>query len=121
MKTLAVIEDNADNRLILQAMLRRHFRILAYASGPEGLAGLRQERPDVLLLDISLPGMDGLEVLQAIRADADLRQLPVIAFTAHAMTGDRERYIAAGFDDYLTKPVMDDQVLVDTIRRWLPA
>jgi CheY-like chemotaxis protein len=81
--------------------------------------GLRQERPDLVLLDISLPGMDGVAVLREIRADAGLRDLPVIALTAHAMAGDREKYTAFGFDDYVTKPIVDEEILLSAINRLL--
>ena len=77
------------------------------------------EGPDLVLLDISLRGMDGLEVLQHIRAHARLPKLPVIALTAHAMAGDRERFLAAGFDGYLTKPIIDDEALLRTIAEGL--
>lgn len=121
MPDLAVIEDNADNRLVVHAMLSSHFTIREYETGQAGLDGIREQRPDVLLLDISLPGMDGMEVLATIRGDAELRDLSVVAFTAHAMAGDREKYLDAGFDDYLTKPIVDDQELIDTLKRWAAA
>jgi CheY-like chemotaxis protein len=72
-----------------------------------------------VLLDISLPGMDGNEILQRIRKDENLRNLPVIALTAHAMAGDREKFLAAGFDDYITKPIVDESQLVASIERLL--
>ena len=74
-----------------------------------------------MLLDISLPGMDGNEILARIRADARLRALPVIALTAHAMSGDREKYLASGFNDYITKPIVDETILLSAIERWLAA
>lgn len=117
MTTLAVIEDNADNRLLLQAILGDRFRIVEYESGAEALDGLARYRPDAVLLDISLPGMDGNEVLAHIRRDPALAGLPVIAVTAHAMAGDRERFLAAGFDEYVTKPIVDESRLVDAIER----
>jgi two-component system sensor histidine kinase/response regulator len=83
------------------------------------LEGLAKDRPDLVLLDISLPEMDGTEVLRRIRADAALGQLPVVALTAHAMTGDRDRYLRAGFNDYVTKPIVDETILLTTIERWL--
>jgi len=119
MKTLAVVEDNADNRLLLQAILDGPYRIVEYENGTDALAGLRAERPDLVLLDISLPGMDGNEILARIRLDQSLRTLPVIALTAHAMTGDREKYLAAGFDDYVTKPIVDETILIAAIEKGL--
>jgi len=72
-----------------------------------------------VLLDISLPGMDGVEVLRHIRADPFSRHLPVIAFTAHAMSNDREKYLAHGFDDYITKPIIDESILLGSMARLL--
>lgn len=116
---LAVVEDNADNRLLLQALLGDAYELSEYENGIEALEGLRRERPDLVLLDISLPGMDGNEILAHIRRDASLSGLPVIALTAHAMAGDRERYLAAGFNDYITKPIVDETLLLGAIARWL--
>jgi len=117
--TIAVVEDNADNRLLLHALLDGLYRIEEYENGTDALAGLRARRPDVVLLDISLPGMDGNEILTHIRADEVLRSLPVIALTAHAMAGDREKYLASGFDDYVTKPIVDETILIEAIERGL--
>src|SRR5690349_7556021 len=117
--TLAVVEDNADNRLLLQAILGGEFEIVEYEDGREALAGFARSLPDLVLLDISLPGMDGLEVLSELRRDGRMRHLPVIALTAHAMAGDRERYLAAGFNDYVTKPIVDESLLLSAIERWL--
>jgi CheY-like chemotaxis protein len=114
-----VVEDNADNRLLVRAILEDSYVIIEFDSGSAALTGLNDARPDLILLDISLPEMDGTEVLRAIRADAELSALPVIALTAHAMAGDRERFLAQGFDDYLTKPIMDENVLIGSIERLL--
>ena len=119
MSTLAVVEDNADNRLLLQAILGDAFDLVEYENGLEALDGFAKAKPDLVLLDISLPGMDGNEILQRIRKDASLRDLPVIALTAHAMAGDREKFLAAGFDDYITKPIVDENLLVSAIARLL--
>ena len=121
MKTIAVVEDNADNRLLLQAILDTQYDLVEYENGTDALAGLSARLPDLVLLDISLPGMDGNEILSRIRADARLRDLPVIALTAHAMSGDREKYLAAGFNDYITKPIVDESILLSAIERWLAA
>lgn len=119
MARLAVVEDNADNRLLLQAILGDEFDLVEYDNGIDALQGITDSRPDLVLLDISLPGMDGNEILQRIRGDVALRQLPVIALTAHAMAGDREKFLAAGFDDYITKPIVDETLLFSSIRRLL--
>jgi two-component system cell cycle response regulator DivK len=119
MSTLAVVEDNADNRLLLQAILGDQFDLVEYENGADAISGFARSKPDLVLLDISLPGMDGNEILQRIRKDVVLRDLPVIALTAHAMAGDREKFLAAGFDDYITKPIVDEDVLIDAIGRLL--
>jgi len=119
MSTIAVVEDNPDNRLLLHALLDDAYDIVEFENGVDALAGLRAGRPDLVLLDISLPGMDGNEILAHIRADSALRSLPVIALTAHAMIGDREKYLAAGFDDYVTKPIVDEAILIGAIERGL--
>ncbi len=121
MKTVAVVEDNADNRLLLQAILDGLYDVVEYENGVDALAGLAAALPDLVLLDISLPGMDGNEILARIRADESLRRLPVIALTAHAMAGDREKYLAAGFDDYITKPIVDETLLLGAMEKWIAA
>jgi CheY-like chemotaxis protein/HPt (histidine-containing phosphotransfer) domain-containing protein len=119
MKKIAVVEDNPDNRLLVRVILEPRYEVAEYANGHSTLAGLAREKPDLLLLDISLPEMDGIEVLRRIRATPELRSLPVIALTAHAMAGDREKYLALGFDDYVTKPIVDESVLLGAIQRRL--
>ena len=97
--TIAVVEDSPDNRLLVHAILGERYVLVDYENGSDAVAGLLAAPPDVVLLDISLPGMDGSEVLQRIRGDVRVRHLRVIALTAHAMRGDRERYLDAGFDE----------------------
>ena len=120
-RTIAVIEDNVDNRLLLDAILGDLYQLNEYATGTEALAMMTAHPPALVLLDVSLPGMDGLDVLARIRNDAVLYDVPVVAVTAHAMAGDRERYLAAGFDGYVPKPIVDERVLIDTIEHLLPA
>lgn len=120
MKTIAYVEENEDNRLLLRAILEDRYRLVEYETGPLALAAFRFEQPDLVLLDISLPEMDGTEVLRRMRVDLRLCDLPVIALTAHAMTGDRERFLAAGFDDYVSKPIVDERILLGAIQRALP-
>lgn len=119
MKTIAVVEDNADNRLLLHAFLSDRYKISEYETGPAALEGLKGSRADLVLLDVSLPGMDGLAVLGHLRADEQLKKLPVVALTAHAMHGDRERFLKAGFDEYVAKPIVDERVLYAVIERLL--
>jgi two-component system, cell cycle response regulator DivK len=116
---VALVEDNPDNRLLVQAILEDTFEISEYETGILALEGMREDRPELVLLDISLPGMDGTEVLQRMREEDSLRSIPVIALTAHAMAGDRERFLSQGFDDYLTKPIVDDEELIRVIRALL--
>lgn len=116
---IAVVEDNPDNRLLVSAILEDAYELDEYETGKEALAGIEADPPDLVLLDISLPEMDGTEVLSWLRGREDLEDLPVIALTAHAMAGDREKYLARGFDDYVTKPIVDESTLLDAIERWL--
>jgi two-component system, cell cycle response regulator DivK len=117
MTRIALVEDNADNRMLACAILEDQYHIDEYESGPDALAGMVENMPDLVLLDISLPAMDGTEVLEHIREDKRLRHLPVIALTAHAMAGDREKYLALGFDSYVTKPIVDENLLLSEIAR----
>lgn len=120
---IALVEDNDDNRALIAALLEDAvppFVLDEYVDGAAALAGMSApHRPDLILLDISLPGMDGTEVLQALRQREHLRDVPIVALTAHAMRGDRERFLALGFDDYVTKPIVDEEILIGVIRRRL--
>ena len=120
MHRVAVVDDNADNRLIIRTILEDQYEIAEFSSGIEAIQGFRKSKPDVVILDISLPEVDGTEILHRIREDAELHDLPVVALTAHAMVGDREKYLAAGFNDYVAKPILDMNVLFSTIQRWVP-
>lgn len=119
MKRIAVVEDNPDNRLLARAILQDQYEIAEYETGAEALAAFGSVKPDLVLLDISLPQMDGGEVLRRIRADAKLAHLPVIALTAHAMAGDRQKYLGLGFNDYVSKPIVDETILLGAIARLL--
>ena len=116
---IAVVEDNPDNRFPVQALLEDSYQLSQYETGVEAVEGLADDPPDLVLLDISLPEMDGTEVLAWIRQQPDLRDIPVVALTAHALAGDREKYLAAGFNEYVTKPILDEDVLVGAIERCL--
>jgi CheY-like chemotaxis protein len=109
--TVAVIEDNADNRMLVRAILEPGCRVVEYADGAGAIAGCREDPPAAILLDISLPGMAGPEVLQRLRALPGLAAVPIIALTAHVMPGAREELLALGFDDYVAKPIADPKAL----------
>ncbi|MCH7533123.1 MAG: response regulator [Gemmatimonadetes bacterium] len=117
---IAVVEDNPDNRMLVQALLEDTYEISEYETGVDAINGLGNDIPDLILLDISLPEMDGTEVLAWIRDQDALKDIPVIALTAHAMSGDREKYLALGFNGYVTKPIIDEDVLFGAIERCLP-
>ena len=121
MRPIAVVEDNPDNRLLVRTLLEDEYEVVEYETGRAGLAGITAAPPDLVLLDISLPEMDGLEVLRRLRAQPALSALPVVALTGHAMHGDREKFLAAGFDDYVTKPIVDETVLLDVLGRRVAA
>lgn len=106
MPKILIVEDNEMNRDMLSRRLeRRGFEVVIAVDGGEGVAMARSEMPDLVLMDMSLPVMNGWEATQAIRADVTTAHLPVIALTAHSMPGDREKAMEAGCNDYDTKPV----------------
>ena len=102
---VAVVEDDPASRALIEAMLTPRYQIRTFATGVEALQAFENRAPDVVLLDVFLPEMNGIEILRRLRADERLRQLPVIAVSAHAMPGDRERFLQAGFDEYIGKPI----------------
>jgi CheY-like chemotaxis protein len=119
MKKIAIIEDNPDNRLLVCTILEDDYRIFEYASGSDALKGVAIELPDLFLIDISLPGMDGLEVLNRLRSQPETKEIPAIALTAHAMVGDREKFLLAGFQEYVSKPIIDETHFLKVIRTLL--
>ena len=101
-----VVDDNQHNLELVTDLLEAAGYVVRQAiSGPDALAAVRREAPDLLLLDIGLPGMDGYTVLRALRNDPATAALPAVALTSYAMAGDERRALAAGFDGYLTKPI----------------
>ena len=106
MTKILIVEDNEMNRDMLSRRLeRRGFTVVMAVDGAEGVTMSKTELPDIVLMDMSLPVMNGWEATRAIRADDLTARIPVIALTAHSMPGDREKAIEAGCDDYDTKPV----------------
>jgi two-component system, cell cycle response regulator DivK len=106
MPKILIVEDNEENRDSLSRRLqRRGFAIVTAADGKIGVAMAQSEKPDLVLMDMNMPELDGWEATRQIKAAAETHDLPVIALTAHAMSGDRERALGAGCADYHTKPV----------------
>ena len=110
--TILVVEDNEPSRDALARRLeRRGFRTLLAADGRQAVSMARSGRPDLILMDLGLPGIDGWEATRQLKADDTTRRIPIIVLSAHAMTSDREMALAAGGDDFDTKPVRFQQLL----------
>ena len=106
MAKILLVEDNEMNRdMLSRRLLRKGYEVVMAEDGAEGVALAASETPDIILMDMSLPVMDGWAATQAVKADPATAAIPVIALTAHAMVSDREKALAAGCDDYDTKPV----------------
>jgi two-component system, cell cycle response regulator DivK len=113
------IEDNYQNRRLVKRLLsKKGYEILEAEEGLQGIAIAARERPDLILMDINLPGIDGMEATSRLKSSPDLSHIPIIAVTAQAMRGDRERIIAAGCDHYLQKPIDKDE-LINTIEQFI--
>jgi len=112
--TVLVVEDNVDNMITVKAVLSDKFTVLEACDGFEGIAMAEKHVPHLILMDIALPGLDGIEAFKAIKRVVDLKHIPIIALTASAMTSDRETILAHGFDAYLVKPI-DEKLFFKTI------
>jgi two-component system cell cycle response regulator DivK len=110
MKKILIVEDTEINRDLLVQLLEDNYELAEAVNGREGLEKAASEKPDLILLDIGLPEMDGWEVSAKLKEDDQLKDIPVIAVTAHAMAGDEERAYAQGFDGYLSKPIDEDEL-----------
>jgi len=105
------VEDNAENRLLVKRVLEAEgYSVLEAADGPSGLEVAAQTRPDLILLDINLPEIDGYDLARRFRDTPGLQQVPILAITANVMKGDRERTLAAGCDGYIQKPIDVDRL-----------
>ena len=119
-KRILVIEDQEDNRQIVRDLMAASgYELIEATTGEEGLEAAARERPDLILMDIQLPGIDGYEVTRRIKADPKLRQIPIIAVTSYALSGDDKKAFAAGCDGYVTKPY-SPRLLLAKIREYLP-
>jgi two-component system cell cycle response regulator DivK len=119
-KRVLLVEDNPHNRKIFSGMLTHSgFEVVEAEDGHQAIAEMAKQLPDIVLMDLSIPGIDGWEVTRRFKADARTKAVPIIALTAHAMRGDEERARAAGCDHYLAKPVSPKKV-VEEVRKLLP-
>ncbi len=115
---ILIVEDNPVNLDLVMQLLEDDYELLTAEDGVMGLRLALQERPDLVLLDLSLPRKSGWEVCQEIREKLTSKAMPIIALTAHAIKGDRETALRIGFDDYVTKPI-DEELLLETIEKHL--
>lgn len=118
------MEDNADNADLVRDILADRFHIIHFPTAAPLLRGLRERTvlfPELLLIDISLPGMNGAQLLREIRNMPRYQSIPAIAITAHAMEEDRQRFLEAGFDDYISKPIVEEETLLDAITALFPS
>jgi two-component system cell cycle response regulator DivK len=119
-KTILVIEDHEDNRRIMRDLLTSSgYEVIEAVSGEEGVTAADTHRPDLILLDIQLPGIDGYEVARRIKANPDLHKIPIIAVTSYALSGDDVKAFEAGCNAYVTKPFSPRKLLAQ-IREYLP-
>jgi len=111
-KRILVVEDNETNMYLISFILKsRGYEIIEAKSGEEGVDIAVKERPDLILMDIQLPGIDGLEATKRIRKSEAAREIPIVALTSYVMTGDREKSLSAGCTGYIEKPINPDTIL----------
>ncbi len=121
MAKILVVEDNEINRdMMVRRLERRGYLIVTALDGQQGIDLTRSEKPDLVLMDMSLPILDGWEATRRIKNDPNMKEIPVVGLTAHAMVGDREKALKAGCDDYATKPV-EFEKLIELINRLIAA
>jgi len=118
MKKILVVEDVDLNRELVVQLLEDRYEVTEAVNGKEGLELAERERPDLILMDLSLPVMDGWEATRRLKAHDELKSIPIIALTAHAMVGDEDKALAAGCDDYLVKP-LDENELYAKVAKYL--
>ncbi len=119
MKKVLLVEDNVDNREVIRTVLIHYgYEVVEAVDGEDGIEKAVQEKPDIILMDLSLPKMDGWEATKRIKADDELKNIPIIAITAHAMSGDEEKALEHGCDGYLAKPCTPGSV-IDIVKKFL--
>lgn len=112
MKKVLVVDDMPDNRELFLQYLEDDYEVVEATNGREAVAMAVEHLPDLILMDLSLPEMTGWEATEVLKRNDSTKKIPVIALTAHAMTGDREKALAAGCDDYLTKPIVASDLIM---------
>ena len=118
-KTILIVEDNIKNlRLVNDIMESQGYQTLQASGGYEGIELARQKKPDLIIMDIQMPDIDGIQVTRMLKHERETSAIPIIALTAMAMKGDREKIIEAGCDGYLQKPIRFD-ALIDIVKQWL--
>jgi CheY-like chemotaxis protein len=118
-KTILVIEDNKLNMKLVNGLVKiGKYRMLEAEDAESGIELIREQRPDLVLMDIQLPGMDGLTATKIIKEDSDLKDIPIVALTSYAMQGDEEKALAAGCTGYITKPI-DTRKFLETVSKYL--
>jgi CheY-like chemotaxis protein len=118
MKTILIVEDVEFNLDLLVQLLEEDYAILTASDGAAGIALAEREHPDLILMDLSLPVIDGWEATRRLKANEQLQHTPIIALTAHVMSGDEQKARAAGCDDYLSKPI-DEELLFAKLEQFL--
>jgi CheY-like chemotaxis protein len=118
-RKVLLVEDNEDNRIIYATALRyAGYEVIEAITGVEGVRQTREAQPDIVLMDISIPELDGWEATSILKADPTTRHIPIIAVTAHALPGDEERSLAVGCDGYLAKPIPPAALIAEVDRRF---
>lgn len=118
-KTVLLVEDNEDNRIVYSTILEHFgYTVIEALNGEEGIAKARSEMPDLILMDISIPVIDGWEATQVLKRDPATRAIPIIALTAHALAADREKAFEVGCDSYLAKPC-EPKTVVSEVRKFI--
>ncbi|MGD8645519.1 MAG: response regulator [Desulfobacterales bacterium] len=118
-KTILVVEDNKLNMKLVKGLIKiGKYRMLEANDAESGIEQIREKQPDLVLMDIQLPGMDGLSATKVIKEDPDLKDIPIVALTSFAMQGDEEKALAVGCTGYITKPI-DTRKFLETVSRYL--
>jgi CheY-like chemotaxis protein len=118
-KTILVVEDNKLNMKLVRGLIKiGKYRMLEANDAESGIQLVREQRPDLVLMDIQLPGMDGLSATKIIKEDPELKDIPIVALTSYAMQGDKEKALAAGCTGYIAKPI-DTRKFLETVSQYL--